>query len=368
MTDLRNWHLFPLYGLAITDDDGLRDPIFRTATLVSAEWVAGMATNATGHEEAARILSGATLVSDLGGDRLNHLAADPKHVVECQPHSYIAVRNDSRKDAAHHAARVRSMLSACVVLTGGILKSFSPSPLSLAWSTVPIKIHEHQGRLTAKTRITLNEHTFLRPEHASKAELRQSWRDGSSMLMNDGRQWNISSEHAFAKVLCGDSGAKTDLKQRLQAGGIQLNEASNTLFPMAQIQMSVAALEIVLGSNSFSKLESVIKTFLPEKGDRRDLRRVLSARNLFVHEGKVPSEDDQKFLVGKSLLLGWVFLSLGCGLAERRKTLGGYEAELDARRLAHQLIRVVDENLKDSTQSDEIRRAMSMLLTNELAK
>ncbi len=227
-----------------------------------------------------------------------------------------------------------------------------------------MKVREHNGKLEGTTRIALNEHTFLRPEITSKAELRASWKDGQRMQLSTGNTWDVSEAHSFTKILCGQSGATTELKRRLQAGAIQLSEASNVPFAMSQLQMAVAALEMILGTNTFPKLESLMGLFLPVADDRQHLRRVLKARNKFVHEGFVPKPDEQRFLVGKALLFGWVFLALACDIAERRKNVGGFDDETEARLVSLSLSKIL-EKLGKHDDARKLQTSISTTLAIE---
>lgn len=306
------WHLSPLYGLSLEDDDGLDDPIFGDATLVSRDWLVEKCREAGTKGQALEMISQGAWTGFL--ERWT-VPAPREHLVELPPHSLVAVRRSDVEQAERYAASIRAFLTAMVFLRGRSDKGFASAPFEVSWSIRPKSLRTlSSGAPESAFQVQSNNHVFMTPVSVNKSALRQSWRTGATMPLTADRTWDVDSDTPVARLLTGQGTAG---RRGLMRGvGIHLADACCAHRPMEQIHAAISSMEMSLAASSFKELEEVAFAFLPRADNRSDFKSIVKARNAFIHEGRMPPNDDARRLARVALLLAYTFFDVSVGYLE----------------------------------------------------
>lgn len=301
------WELFPLYGLVITDDDGLAHPLFVDATLLSFESAMTLVAQASTPEHAK------ILASSMARDLHDPQKMPPvEYLLEVNPDSMIAVRREKEEPARERSEEIRALLSATRLLRGRTIGAFASRPASLVWSFEQTMLSMNKRNLHESTRtISSNENVTKGRVRVSKAQLRDSWNSGHTFPQ--GSQWDIHSRHSVSQVL----GARlkgSSWLDKLRAIGVRINEACCASSPQHQLQMAVSTIESLMCSQSFSEVEERAQAMTGLIfHDGLTINHVLTARHEFVHQGRAPS--DASRYAAASLIAAWMLFDFACSFA-----------------------------------------------------
>ena len=362
----KDWKLFPLYGLLLEADDGLEDPVFGDATLVSREHLVKMLRN-SGMKDPVVEMIGQGAWSSFLAEHWDLVPAPREHLFELAPHSLIAVRRKQPDQAERYAANVRAFLTAMVFLRGRVDKGFGGRPLDVAWSLEP-KLTQLThlaggGAPQSAFEVQANNHVFMNPVVVRKQELRDSWRTGCVMPLPGGQHWDIHNEAPLIRLMIGPGSAGR--RAALRNIAVHLANACCAPRPMEQLHAAISAMEMSLMASSFKELEEFAFSFLPRADNRSDFQAVVKARNAFIHEGRVQATEDAKKLARVGLILAYAFLDVAVGfldsLGNAEKFYRFLRAQADAGRTA----KLVGE-LRDSAAKIAFEEAVAKALGSSL--
>lgn len=358
MPKQNNWKFFPLYSLKVTDDDGLADPIFTGATIVSPEFMDTYTVKASGQAEGHKYFTGKPFASIFPEDSPAFLAAPKAYLFEHAPHSWIAVSREDQDQAEDCAARILAFLTASMVLRGNVVASFASTARALAWSTATEKVYSRpDGRLECTTKILANNHVLMNPLVVSKAVLRDSYRTGTEMTFqinakHSVRTWDIYKDRPLANICFYPKGETANLTTAL----VHLVRACCAQDVLVQIQMAVTALELIVGTQVFADLKHTAHAFLHTSKDRGKLTDILTARHEWVHQGKRVSYDKAVHTAKEGIHVAYIMLDLFAGFSavkpsKWKERVGLY---VEAQKLADKL-----EKIDSHIAAESIRKAVT---------
>lgn len=347
------WKLLPLYGLKISDDDGLKDPLFGDATLVSLESAYELVGESSDSKYAG------VMIRPLTDEVFPESMPPKKYLLEVTPDSFIAVRRDKGDDAVLRAAEIRALLTAVQVLRGKRLGAFTDKPTSLAWSLE----HKHigadkHGKLHTQKLFRINEHVTLKPITLSKRDLRASWLDGSSLQPDPSGPiaWDIHQDHPLSRLL-GKRECRSSWGIKLRKLACHLNDACCALTLEHQVLMAITCLEgIFCTGGNHQKLLPRLQVFAPRAPDQTlTVESLLYARNQYVHQGEA-LEDPEKY-AKFALVMSWVFLDIAANFVIARPRQEEWEAHIEML-IHHQAAMKIMVEHYSAQVADEMRRRM----------
>lgn len=346
------WRLFPLYGLQISDDDGLAHPLFGDATLMS-------------HKSAMTLV--AQISSQAHADALSRPMTPELHdgktmppieyLVEVPPDSMIAVRYEKDDDALMRAKEIRAFLSATLMLRGRVLMAFASHPSALTWSVDHSSLFVGKDGIHRATRtVGLNPNVVRGRLNVTKQALRTSWKSGDGLLTS-AQPWDIHSVHPVSEILVGRKSGKQWLTE-LRVIGIRINDASCANLPQHRLQMAVSTIESMMRSRIFDVVEARARAFGLAMPDGPTFAEVLDARHEFVHRGRLP-KDPEKYATA-SLVSAWILYDFACAFAMRYPSGEQWESFLDHRVHSEKLFKVVESF--DPDRANEVRSGLNSTL------
>lgn len=355
------WRFFPIYGIKVLNDDGLRQPTFGDAAIVDRDSV--MAEMIATHGSTADLHHFLIHGRLTGTIPLDNVGVPAEHLFEAQPPSYIAVRPYGGEVAAkRHADLLRAMLTLSMFMRGTRLQAFADEPRQVAWSAAPGRISlDADAPPQSQMHIVLNEHVWHRPLAVTQRALRESWRTGSLIENSESLHWDIHREHPICALL--GQVRKGQRQERLADTALHFQRAACTSNYTAQLQMAVTTIERLLYTSDAKKLRQRAHLCLGD-GELKNLDAVLTARHEFVHDGKVADDEEVKQLAKRALMLAIVFFDFAVGHLSNFPTAEAYEHFLDlhgdAARLEASLQRLVDREAAASV-TKSIREAIKHL-------
>lgn len=339
---LSTWTFVPLYGLRLVDDDGLDQPLFGDATLVSPEWYVNEVRKRSVNPNVIGPMTHQPIEEWLP-NAAEHVSMPRRQLYEVPPHSYIAVRRRDDAQATEYAESLRAMLTATMFLRARRTAGFSLNPTDVAWSMIPRNARIlPDGRAQSNVAVSFNERVFINPLIISKNMLRRSRESGYQIDIGKGILWDIHKVHPVCRLLVGNS-TGSDRKKRMRALAIHLARTCCASNPVSQVQMAITAMEIAFGTNDFSRLRDIAHSFLPRSKERSELQDIETARHEFVHQGKIPDADRAKRLGIKALMLAYVFFDISVGYLDDYPTTEKYTALLDAQATAAKLAASIEQ-------------------------
>jgi len=310
-----NWALFPLYGLTISEPNAwIDDPLFKDATLVSREAFQNYLRTRLG-DQFHPFLSHGKLSEAVD---ITKVGLPAEQLVEIEPASYIAVRD--RGDAGKNARRateIRALLSATLALRGPRLQTIGGNPAHVTWFIVPrdavVRASEPPKASIAPA---FNEHVLLNKLEVAQRDLRQSFKTGSAIPNNMGWHWDIHSAHPVCQLFISDL---SKFQRRLLNAALQIQEAGCAPTYEAQVQMAVAAFEVLLKPDSFAELRRMLVAFFPGEGQAKRLEQLLTARHRITHEGGGRGGDEAaKESARHGLVYAWSMLDIATAFDSQR--------------------------------------------------
>jgi hypothetical protein len=325
-----SWQFFPLYGMKITDDDGLTEPLFGDATLIGRDAVVQLVSERS-VESGRGFLLHEPLAELLPDHQWSNVETKVSrdHILEIRPHSYVAVRRQGDSDGGGRADRVRAMLTASMFLRARRSTAFARESRQIAWSPSPNLIEIPDDRpVSARLQIVMNEHIINRPLVVTKADLRASWNTGSPIGNQDNLVWDIHRDHPVLKLLAANA-KSTPRKRYLRSVALHLSDACCVPMYATQLQMSVTAIERLLGTSTFEELKRRAHAFLV--GDTRTMfDGAIDARHKFVHQGVLPEDDELKQNAKNAITLAWLFLDIATAHLALAKSNEQYNLYLES--------------------------------------
>lgn len=330
-----------MYGLKISADDGLKEPLFGDATLVgmdAANELFGAAMNPDGAKYLTQPLI--PLVPEA--------ALPPReYLLEVAPDSFIAVRREKEVDAIRRAAEIRALLTATLVLRGGVLGAFSDRPSSLAWSFGHTSIErDKMGQLRSDKEIRINEHVMLAPLMLAKSEIRASYEGGIPLgpVPKASAPWDIHRLHPVSRLFA-DHSISSKWADRLRGIGCHLTDACCAATYEHQLLMAITCLEGIFcaGGNHEKKLLPRLEAYPVQSADQSlAVKKILDARNKYVHQGE-PLKEPAKY-ARFALGLAWAFLDIAALFVTHRPKQEQWELHLDMLSQHRSLMAMVAEN------------------------
>jgi hypothetical protein len=302
-----NWVLFPVYGLTISEPDAwLADPLFKDATLVSREAFVRHLRNQLG-EQFHPLLSHGKLSESID---IKTIGLPAQQLVEMEPASYIAVRD--RGDAAKNGRRaveIRAFLSATLALRGPRLQAISGNPTQVAWFMVPLDaVVRSSEPPKASIAPVFNEHVLLEKLEVAQADLRDSLKTGKAIPNNRKWYWDIHESHPVCQLFLSDI---SKFEKRLLNAALQIQEAGCASSYDVQVQMAVAAFEVLLKPDSFPELRRMLTAFFPGEDQAKRVERLLTTRHRITHEGGGRGDDEAvKESARHGLVYAWTMLDI----------------------------------------------------------
>ncbi|MBN2435506.1 MAG: hypothetical protein JXK07_09615 [Spirochaetes bacterium] len=348
-SDRGRWSFFPLYGLIINGDDGLSDPLFGDATLVSRETVVQLVEKE--NPNAKNILCHGKM-TDIAPDLDWSKIPVPKaHLVEIVPHSYIAVKTQSTQNATERrVTMIRVFLSAMMVLRGNLLKVFSGDSMDVAWSMMAGNIQVESGKPASSARIVLtNEKAVVTPLEVSKDALRKSWETGSDIPNQRGIQWDIGKMYPVSRLLTIKHKGKR--QNKLANIGVHIVQSCLSRASSAQLAMAVTAYELLMFTHNFKKLKERMTPFFSHGNQLDMLSDIFEARHSWTHEGKILSKEMEKTVTMNALMFAWILFDISAAYLEVTESQEQFEHIIDAQ---VSILKMV-EDITPFTQENELK-------------
>jgi hypothetical protein len=251
---MKGWNCFPLWGLEMAENGhGLDNPIFGDATIVSRTY---LQKYAPADPIAAALLSGGGLRAAIEDSAEFAGPAPIDRLIDIPPSAFLAVRRSKVDDATRYAESIRALLTASAVLTSGVPKGFSLTPLPLQWEASPGRARlDDGGKLQIDYRITASNFIHLTPIRVCHRQLSDAWQSGSTIQGT----WRLSKDDALSKVLVGDWSSLTGLRRRIRDAASTLARAMESTDNALSTLFAVVALEILLkdGASDFAAMEEM---------------------------------------------------------------------------------------------------------------
>lgn len=346
------WKFFPLYGLQIVEDDGLKSPLFGDATLISLQSAMTLVAQISSKAH-ADILS-----RPMTAELHNPQTMPPKeYLVEFPPDCIIAVRCVRDDDALLRAREIQAFLSATLMLRGRLLTAFASSPSALTWSVDHSSISvDKQSRHSATRTVKVNPNVVMHRLTVSKQALRDSWRSGAALL-SFAQHWDIHTTHPVSEILALRKTGKQWLNE-LRVIGIRVNDACCANMPQHRLQMAVSTIESLMRSRKFEVVQERARTWELSIPNGPTFDQVLDARHDFVHKGKLPKDPDKYATV--SLVSAWILYDFACAFAMKFPSGEQWEAFLEHRVQNARMTKIIDDF--DPERAREIRAYLESTL------
>lgn len=285
------WFFFPIRGLRLEACDGLDDPLFGDATLVSAAWVAdlpqGVGSDVVYHRAA---------LGDCDLQRADQSGVTRRFQIPTTD-SFVAVRRtvvaeesiaDARAKAVARAEEVVALLAlsyswGCRTRTTFTLATHVVQPGDMA----TVNLGFDRGALAAAELRHRNATWPAPPKTYSLAELRAWWVSGRELARDDGRTWNLSQDRALVRMLA----SQGHTEGPLAAAAITLVHALHAPNPEHRLLGSVSMMEVLLGTPQLSsgkgfqtmlRRARILVSF--EENSFKEYERTVQARHRYIHQ------------------------------------------------------------------------------------
>lgn len=323
MPSQKDWSFHPLWGLCVTRCEGLADPIFGDATIVSRDFIT---TRASPNAQAAALISGGgfkQVLEQSGASRVG--SVDTLDLVEKSPGCFIAVNRKKAEDAQRYAQSIRAFLTGTYVKSGGAAKGFSMDPRSMFWSAIPDRVWQtSDGRMSCNYRVSASNHLHLTPVTSTQEQLRTSWSSAGPAYGT----WSISKSDALADVLIGN--LRNKLHMRIRDACIVLSRAMESSDSIALTLFGAVALETLLGGGGFSDMEAMATCLFSGDLGPEEIAALFTDRHKLAHQAIVPESDEKK---ARQIFAAWAVLFGACEIARamQQPSTEGFMAHLRGR-------------------------------------
>ncbi len=276
-----------------------------------------------------------------------------EYLVEVNPDSMIAVRQEDEDDAAVRAHELRALLSASLMLRGLTLGAFAPRPADLIWGFDQISLAMNKRNLhESKRAVVSNENMVQTRIVVTKPQLRASWRDGVG-LPHPHQRWDLHGIHSVSQVL-GHRKKGSKWLTQLRAIGVRINDACCARTHQHQLQMAVSTIESLMCTQEFSQVRERAETFVLRDSNSLTVKDILAARHDAVHQGKLPK--DPAPYAKTALVSAWLIFDFACSFAIKYPSREQWEAYLNYRAHQNQMLSYIEGF--DSSAADGIRSSI----------